>query len=622
MSYKLNKTNGDLLIELVDGRIDTSSTNITLVGKNYQGFGESINENFIKLLENFANSTQPSKPLRGQLWYDTAEGRLKIYNGTEFKSTDTTIYASTRPTSLVEGDIWIDGSNNQLYFYDGIQEVLVGPQYTKTQLQSGHFVETVKDSTGINKVIVKFYINGAVVGIYAKEAFTPFPTISGFTNLSAGFNISSAYSTFKWLGTATNAENLIDNLGTIYDPLTLFLRKDRATGDSTAGPITINNNSGLNVAGSSTTTSLYTSGTDAVLKNFNGNLRIDLNNSTPHAMWFSKSNRRVGINNDNPNANLHIGSSGSNGDVIIEGNLTVRGTTTTIDTTELRVNDFQIQLAIPEDSSGGLARADLDDAGIIIESTDGSIDWTWNYATTAWTTGENINLENDLASYRIDNAEILSKTTLGSTVLNSSLTSLGTLTTLTVDDINLNGTRITCTNTLEISAVGTVDFLSNPKLTNVGTPTSARVSALGGGSPAEDDNDFVATKGYVDGELSAVTEVMGMDITGLGSGAALQTNVGIMLEELYPAATKANGGIARIHTSAIAATTDPIDVNSNVSKTFTAVDSAGVQNVSVVGDFSVSSPTATVSLTVTRTIMEYKVVAGTWTYQTTTASAV
>ena len=49
MSYRINKTNGDLLVDLVDGQIDITSTSLTLVGRNYTGFGEFINENFVKM---------------------------------------------------------------------------------------------------------------------------------------------------------------------------------------------------------------------------------------------------------------------------------------------------------------------------------------------------------------------------------------------------------------------------------------------------------------------------------------------------------------------------------------------------------------------------------------------
>ena len=58
MSYVINRTNGDILINLPDGALD-NSTGLSLVGRNYIGYGEIQQENFIKLLENFANSTRP-----------------------------------------------------------------------------------------------------------------------------------------------------------------------------------------------------------------------------------------------------------------------------------------------------------------------------------------------------------------------------------------------------------------------------------------------------------------------------------------------------------------------------------------------------------------------------------
>jgi hypothetical protein len=146
MSYNLNKTDGSLLVELVDGRLDNSTTDLSLIGKNYKGFGEFLNENFIALLENFANTAPPSNPIKGQVWYDTSEGRLKVYDGTTFRSTDSTIFSSTQPASLTQGDIWIDGTNSQMYFWDGSSLVLVGPQYSKTQTRSGNDVATVKDN--------------------------------------------------------------------------------------------------------------------------------------------------------------------------------------------------------------------------------------------------------------------------------------------------------------------------------------------------------------------------------------------------------------------------------------------------------------------------------------------
>ena len=70
MAYTVNKTSGALLATVSDGTID-NSTDLTFIGKNYSGYGELLNENFVKLLENFANTSAPSSPIAGQIWWDT-----------------------------------------------------------------------------------------------------------------------------------------------------------------------------------------------------------------------------------------------------------------------------------------------------------------------------------------------------------------------------------------------------------------------------------------------------------------------------------------------------------------------------------------------------------------------
>ena len=60
MSYKLNKTDGSLLVDLVDGQLDTTPSDLTLIEETIPGFGEVLNENFIQLLENFSNATVQS----------------------------------------------------------------------------------------------------------------------------------------------------------------------------------------------------------------------------------------------------------------------------------------------------------------------------------------------------------------------------------------------------------------------------------------------------------------------------------------------------------------------------------------------------------------------------------
>ena len=83
MAYTINKTNGDALLTLNDGVLNTTYTT-SLIGRTYTNYGEALNENFIKLLENSANSSAPTSPLAGELWWDTSNSVLKVYDGSSW----------------------------------------------------------------------------------------------------------------------------------------------------------------------------------------------------------------------------------------------------------------------------------------------------------------------------------------------------------------------------------------------------------------------------------------------------------------------------------------------------------------------------------------------------------
>ena len=118
MAYQVNKTDGTIVATVADGQIDTLSTDLTLIGKNYSGFGESLNENFIKLLENFSSTTQPSNPIKGQIWFDGTENKLKVYSGTAFVPVSSATISNTQPSTLGVGDLWFNDTDKQLYFFD------------------------------------------------------------------------------------------------------------------------------------------------------------------------------------------------------------------------------------------------------------------------------------------------------------------------------------------------------------------------------------------------------------------------------------------------------------------------------------------------------------------------
>jgi hypothetical protein len=119
MSYTINLTNGNLLVTIPDGTINTAACSQTLIGKNYAGYGQFLDDNFVHLLENAANGTAPTAPLTGQLWYNTTSGVLQVYNGSVFKTLASANAASSAPSSNSIGDLWYDTTNAQLNVWTG-----------------------------------------------------------------------------------------------------------------------------------------------------------------------------------------------------------------------------------------------------------------------------------------------------------------------------------------------------------------------------------------------------------------------------------------------------------------------------------------------------------------------
>ena len=127
MAYKINNTFGTLLVTLADGTIDTSTTDLTLFGKGYAGFGEKLNENLVALLENFNNTSAPTNKIQGQLWFDQTNKRINVWTGTKWKPAGGPTNSASAPTNAVQGDLWFDTTNTQLYVYTGTAWTLIGP---------------------------------------------------------------------------------------------------------------------------------------------------------------------------------------------------------------------------------------------------------------------------------------------------------------------------------------------------------------------------------------------------------------------------------------------------------------------------------------------------------------
>ena len=349
MAYKLNKTDGTLLTELVDGQIDNTTCDLTLIGRNYVGFGEAFNENLIKLLENFASSGAPTTPITGQLWYDRSEGRLKVYDGTGFKSNGS-IVSNTQP-SMVAGDIWINNSTDQLYFYDGTTTTLVGPVYENAQGLSGWEVDTVRDRSAVDHTLLKMFAGGSLVAFISNEEYTPTVAeqsllqITG--NVKKGINVVNE-DEFRFYGIADSTNSLVTDK---IDPDTGLRVKKTASqflpsddDGETSGSLTISDSGGLTI-GNSGETKIFITADGTIFQNtaLNDQLRFRLLGNTDYdGIVIDPQTRGMGINlatDELPGANLDV-----NGDVFIRGNLTVQGANQVIEATTVSIDDYNIEL--------------------------------------------------------------------------------------------------------------------------------------------------------------------------------------------------------------------------------------------------------------------------------------
>lgn len=621
MSYQLNKTDGTLLTDLIDGQIDTNSTNLVLVGRNYSGYGEFFNENFIKLLENFANTAAPSNPIAGQLWWDTSDQRLKVFDGTVWKASGGPFVQDTRP-QMVAGDLWIDNLRNQLYAFDGTDLILVGPQYTQQQGLSGFQVGSLLDEQSRSRTVVYLYVGNQLVGLFSNIEFTPIfsQRISGLVTTSnpngtifPGFNIIDKEN-FKFRGTSESANALITAGGQIRTADSFL--PSNANGITT-GTLTIQNSGGLTVGLSQNHVQKIVGPRyyfENQLTDHDISLRVRssaFGALTVDGIYIDASTARVGIFNIDrlPQYTLDV-----EGDLRVTGNLLVEGATTSIDVATLRVEDKNIEIA--KTAAGTtLTGLNADNAGLILDTSDvGQKLWTWKSTTNAWGTNVNVDITDTTKTYKIGGVDKLTNTSLTNITKALDLDEIGTLLYLNVDSIGIDGTIISSSAAMNLQAASGINITAGG---NIAIQDSRKITGL-----ANPDNDQDATtKIYVDTQIAIEPIVFSMDITGLGSGSALQSAVGSYLTDLYAPAGINTGKIARIHTTSYSgATVQGVDIESVKNVSFIAVDSNGTQNESVVQDivFDPEGASGTVILTPSRTMMVYQSNGSAWQYQSTT----
>jgi hypothetical protein len=303
MSYTVNKSNSSASpnqYTVQDGVVNTQ-TDLSFIGKGYAGYGEVIAENFLHLMENFANTTAPTKPVQGQLWYDSATSRLKVYSGTVFVPSGGNVpYQSTEPTTPAQGDIWIDSDTGQMYYYNGTTSILVGPP-SSTGTTNGFTYDVIVDSSDASQNITKWFNDGNLIAIISEDEFTPKATLSGFATIKKGITLTTAISGTKFAGTATDS----DALGGVS--AASFLRSD--SNDTTAGTLGIVTDSGMTV-GADSDLSITVDSTGVIVSNVvvDTDITFKMNDGgvTTTLMTLDGSASRVGIGTTTPSSTLEV----------------------------------------------------------------------------------------------------------------------------------------------------------------------------------------------------------------------------------------------------------------------------------------------------------------------------
>ena len=600
MAYQINKTDGTIVATVADGQIDDRSTDITLIGKNYSGFGEIFNENLVKILENFSESTQPDRPLRGQIWFDSSQSKLKVYNGISFVPVSSATISSTQPSTLAIGDLWYDDVGEQLFFFDGTSAILLAPSYSSSQSLSGLRVDTILDTLNQTRVITSLYNNGILLGIFAKDSFTPKIAIIGYTgSIAPGFNVGTL-ANFKIRATCTNSDSLGGAAATTY------VRTD--TANAINGQLQITVDSGL-IFGSANQGSVFVTDGNVNLANSasNKNITVSVNraDTQENAIVINSSARTIGLYPTIATSTVNLG-----GDLVVNGNLTVEGTTTTLNTSIFTVEDKNIIIANVTSPTNSTA----DGAGITIKGTTDKI-IAYSNSSNWLDISETLNLASGKAVY-IGGTKVIDGNSLGSAITSiPGVSSFGTQNVVNVGpgapavtQLRLENHRISTVSTnfdieLEPDGTGNVSLIGSPKITGMADPTSAQDAA---------------TKEYTDNRIESRPLIFSID---LSDGKSNTYIIASILNNLAPVGEYRAGTYARILCSLISNNAQSLEINSLPPSLSTAAFLTNLSGSSSLAITNISFPTATISaasVSVTRIIKSFQIVGGVWAWQSDT----
>ena len=328
MPYTINFTDvtnkGSIVVEDNDINVSTS---LSLVGRNTTSYGVEFNQNFLKLLENFANTSAPTNPVEGQLWYDTTAGgeQLKVYDGTTWVASGGLKKAINEPGAAqsITGDLWVDTDNQQLYLYTGSGWTLIGPNYAGG-LNTGVTPVKIIGQDNIEYSALQVEISAKPVAIISSDTFTPRAQINGFGQINPGVNLSTADITGdgapRFYGPAEQAENLV--VAGAKVPASNFLRGDVVS--TTTNQLKVNTDDGI-ILGSGNQVALGVEGQIGVISHNTSGASLDVrvnDQGTTKTVMRVDSTTNIGINNTAPSEALDV-----TGNIKVSQGITIDGTT-------------------------------------------------------------------------------------------------------------------------------------------------------------------------------------------------------------------------------------------------------------------------------------------------------
>lgn len=585
MPYTINRTDGTTLVTLADGVVDTT-TDLNLVGRNVAGYGETQNENFVKLLENFASTTTPpSKPLVGQLWFDKDVDVLRpaVFDGVKWRQVAILDVGNTAPGSRKEGDLWWDADDNKLYAWsnDGDEHVLIGPEGVTGFGITKWVSMKVTDTDGNDHAVAAGYVDGSIYAIIADDNFTidqAETPITGFTDLHKGITLEGTTANdqstaTKYVGTATDSDKLKGRDGDTYANLA---DAELVTGNykfrNDPDGVNFGPNDELVIKHVNNNTKIWATGTDslAIGVNYAGS------GQDKTVMGFSGKDVLPGVDEEfnfgSPSLkwrNIYADSIFANvvgdivGDTVGTNTGNVVGNVTGNVTGNVQTTGGTVLVDLDNQRFEGTA-AFVDDG--VLKSTAQTITAAHNITGNFTFRGNNTFMDSanrfrSTATFEGTSEHYngnVSKGTIGKGAIPSQ-DSGRAITDLTIDSVTIKDSTIQGSGTvikdgtiqqvnINNSAIGVGGIVSNVKSTQF-TDSGGRSFSTISKDPtfSNADNDTVtttlATKQYIDNKISGIVNTITFHLDTKG----LDTNgVKAQLERLAPAENFANGTEARI----------------------------------------------------------------------------